>query len=565
MGNKNNNMDGNNDNKGDANMRLAWRLAGLVTPLRGKMALAVSIGTLGHLCTIFIPVFGGYVLLDALGVATPFPLRAGLVCIGAFAALRSVFRYLEQRLNHDIAFRLLALIRDKVFSALRTLAPAKLEGKDKGNLISVITTDIELLEVFFAHTISPVLISIVVSAAMCVFLGMLHPLLALVAACAYLCVGLLLPKIASAGNSAAGQAYRRDFGELNSYLFDSLRGVDQSIQYGAGAERLDRLNEMTENLSRRQKQLKSKEAKGLGLKNAAILLFSALMLATGMGLYGRGLLGAGAALLSVIAMLGSFAPVSAVADLSSGLVQTFASARRVFRLLDETPAVAEVKGGADVAFSGMRCENVSFAYGEEAVLRDFSLSVEQNKIIGVTGRSGSGKSTLLKLLMRFWDADAGAVTMSGVDVRGVNTDCLRGLQSYMTQETQLFNDTLLGNLRVAKPDATAAEVEAACRKAAIHDFIAGLPEGYETQAGELGERLSSGERQRIGLARAFLHDAPLILLDEPTSNLDSLNEAAILRSLCEGGGDKTVVLVSHRKSTMRVAGKTYSVADGRVS
>jgi ATP-binding cassette subfamily C protein len=452
-----------------------------------------------------------------------------------------------------------------VFAALRRLAPARLEGRDKGDLIALITTDIELLEVFYAHTVSPVAIAVLVSLIMCAYMTTIHPLFLLIAALSYLVVGLLLPSFNGWMIRERGQRFRDEFARLNSFLFDSLRGVGQSIQYGEGPRRLKTLVERSERLAGYQKRLKLAEGRSAAVTDATIFLASILMLVAGILLHQAGTVGFEAVLLSTVGHISSFGPVIALSALSNNLAQTFASANRVFDLMDEQPVVEEVTTGATVEFEDARLSEVSFAYDEAQVLHGLSLAIGKGQIVGLVGRSGSGKSTVLKLLMRFWDVSSGSVTLSGRELRTLNTDCLRSLQGYMTQDTQLFNDTLLNNLRVARPEATLEEVEQACRRASLYEFIHSLPQGLETTVGELGERLSGGERQRIGLARAFLHDAPLILLDEPTSNLDSLNEAVILKSLYESRHNRTVVLVSHRHSTMRVADAVHEVHNGRLS
>ena len=548
-----------------SNLKIVGRLIGLVKPLLPLMLLAILMGVLGYLCSIFITIFGGYALLNLLGYTTPLGVSAVFACVIVFAVLRGALRYAEQYSNHNIAFRLLALIRDQVFRALRRLSPAKLEGRDKGNLISILTSDIELLEVFYAHTISPVVIAFVVSLLMVLFIGQFHWALALIALLGYLTVGVVLPVITSKLGRETGAQYRREFGGMNSYFLDSLRGLKEIIQYGQGRRRLTGIAQRTDSLGKKQKQLSRYEGLTVALTNGAILLFSVSMLFASAGLYAGGDIGFDGVLICTIAMMGSFGPVTALANLANNLLQTFASGNRVLDVLDEQPVVEEITGGADVLFEGAECRNLSFAYGEEDILDRVSLSFPQNQIIGITGKSGSGKSTLLKLLMRFWDADSGKVELSGREVREINTSCLRRLESFVTQETQLFHDTIGNNVKVAKLDATHEEVVRACKKASIHDFILTLPNGYDTNVGELGDSLSGGERQRIGIARAFLHDAPFILLDEPTSNLDSLNEAVILKALREQSGGKTVVLVSHRKSTMGVADISYSVENGRLS
>ena len=400
---------------------------------------------------------------------------------------------------------------------------------------------------------------------MVLLIGQFHWALALIALLGYLTVGVVLPVITSKLGRETGAQYRREFGGMNSYFLDSLRGLKEIIQYGQGARRLAGIGARTDSLGKKQKQLSWYEGLTGALTNGAILLFSVGMLFASAGLYAGGAIGFDGVLICTIAMMGSFGPVTALANLANNLLQTFASGNRVLDILDEQPVVEEITGGADVPFEGAECRNLSFAYGEETILDRLSLSFPQNQIIGITGKSGSGKSTLLKLLMRFWDADSGKVEISGQEVREINTGCLRRLESFVTQETQLFHDTIENNVKVAKLDATHEEVVLACKKASIHDFILTLPNGYDTNVGELGDSLSGGERQRIGIARAFLHDAPFILLDEPTSNLDSLNEAVILKALREQSGGKTVALVSHRRSTMGIADVTYSVENGRLS
>lgn len=547
------------------NFAVMARLVGLVRPLAPVMAGAVAMGVAGYLCAIFIPVLGAYAAAGVLGLGRAPALGTICTLLPVLAVLRGVLHYGEQACNHFIAFKLLAPIRDKVFGALRRLAPAKLEGRDKGDLIAVLTSDIELLEVFYAHTISPICIAVLVSAAMAGFLAQYHAALALYALGCYLLVGAAVPVWAAGRSRRSGEAFRAQFGELNAFVLDSLRGVRESIQYGDGPRRLREMNARTDALAGQEQRLKEQAGASAAATGAAILLLSMGMLLLSASLYRRGLVGFDGVLLPTVALLSSFGPVVALANLGSSLQSTFAAGNRVLDILDEAPVVEEVTGGADIAFNGAACRDLRFAYGDEPVLDGISLDIPAHRVVGIVGRSGSGKSTLLKLLMRFWDADSGTVCLSGRDIRTVNTASLRDCESFVTQDTQLFHDSIEQNIKIAKPDATRAEVEAACKKASIHDFICTLPQGYDTPVGELGETLSGGERQRIGLARAFLHDAPFILLDEPTSNLDSLNEAVILRALRQERGDKTVVLVSHRASTMRIADVTYSVENGRVS
>lgn len=541
------------------------RLIGLVKPLAVYMILAIIMGLIGHLCASFITVFGGYAILSATGGNSPLPLVALFVCVVAFAVVRGGLRYAEQSCNHFIAFKLLALIRDKVFRALRTLCPAKLEGRDKGDLISVITSDIELLEVFYAHTISPAAIWFLFTVIMSIFIGSYNIILGFIALAAYIIVGIIVPVVISKLSGDSGIKFRTKSGELSSFVLESLRGLSETIQYGTGKKRLEKMNEMTDNLSVEEARMKRMTGRNMAITNSIILIFDLAMLFSGVALYNSGIIGFDGVLITTIALFSSFGPSVVLANLGSTLQNTFAAGNRVLDILDEKPSVADITGCDDATFGDVSVDNVSFSYGDETILQNVNLTVPENKVIGIVGKSGSGKSTLLKLLMRFWNVNNGDILVNGRSIKNINTSQLRDMESFVTQETHLFHDSIKSNLKIAKLDATDEEIIAACKKASVHDFIMTLPQGYDTPVGELGDTLSGGERQRIGLARAFLHDAPLMLLDEPTSNLDSLNEAVILRSLGEQSSDKTVVLVSHRQSTMRIADTVYSVEHGRMS
>lgn len=545
------------------------KLIGLVKPLTGYMTLAVLMGLAGHLCASFITIFGGFAILAMLGCETVFSLKVIFCSVVIFAILRGFLRYAEQSCNHFIAFKLLALIRDQVFGALRRLCPAKLEGKDKGDLIQVITSDIELLEVFYAHTISPVLIAVTFSLIMCLFIGKYHIVLGLLALAAYLTVGLLIPFTVSKLSTDTGIRFRNRSGELSAFVLDSLRGLSEILQYGNGQKRLDQMNEMAESLSAAEKKMKKLTALNTAVTNGVILIYDLMMLFVSAGLMQKGILDFSGVLIPTIALMSSFGPVVALANLGSTLQNTFAAGNRVLDILEETPLAEEIAGQKAVEFTGANLDHVTFSYQEEVILKDVSMEIPKGKILGITGKSGCGKSTMLKLLMRFWKVSEGSVRISDTDIESINTVNLREMESFMTQETHLFHDSIRNNLRIAKADATEEELIEACKKASIHDFIISLPEGYDSQVGELGDTLSGGERQRLGLARVFLHDAALILLDEPTSNLDSLNEAVILKSLKEANEDQTVVLVSHRQSTMKIADVICSMEQknkaGRVS
>ena len=536
------------------------RLFGLVKPLTGYMILAITMGLIGHLCAAFITVFGGYAILHILHPEWSLKLGTLFTAVLIFAVVRGFLRYAEQACNHFIAFKLLALIRDKVFGALRRLCPAKLEGKDKGNLISIITSDIELLEVFYAHTISPICIAFLFSIIMVSFIGSYHIVLGVLALFAYVTVGVVIPMVTSKISGDDGIRFRTKSGQLSGFVLDSLRGLSETIQYGQGEKRLMDMNSQTDNLSKYEERMKRTAGRNTAITNTVILIFDLAML-----FLSAELVVFEGCLITTLALMSSFGPVVALAALGATLQNTFAAGNRVLDILDESPVVDEITGKEEISFQGASAKNVTFAYGEETILDDFSVTIPENKIIGINGRSGSGKSTLLKLFMRFWQVQQGSVRISERNVDEINTSNLRNMESFVTQETHLFHDSIRNNLRIAKQNAAEEEIIAACKKASVHDFIMSLPKGYDTEVGELGDTLSGGERQRLGLARAFLHDAPFMLLDEPTSNLDSLKEAVILKSLYEECSGKTVVLVSHRKSTMGIADKVYSVEHGRMS
>ena len=590
-----------NTTKRRSAIRIMGSLIGLVKPLLHIMLAAIILGTLGYLCAIFLTILAGQVIVHGLltgaaGIIVPvdnmwlafIPVKTIITVMIVIAVLRGILHYAEQYCNHFIAFKLLAIIRHKVFASLRKLCPAKLEGRDKGNLISIITTDIELLEVFYAHTISPIAIATLTSMVMVIFIGRYHWLAGMLALAAYLIVGVAIPMWNGKRGSQKGMEFRTSFGELNSFVLDSLRGLDETIQYGQGEKRKEQMSERSKNLAGIQKSLSKMEGSQRSFTNMVILLASFGMLALTIWLYDKGAIGFEGILTCTIAMMGSFGPVVALSSLSNNLNQTLASGERVLSLLEETPLVEEIPGDVETPgtesveheFTGAEAENVTFAYkvnglegdredglgrDNEVILDNYSLKLQPGKITGIHGASGSGKSTLLKLLMRFWDVQDGSISVDGTNVRKIPTRHLRDMESYVTQETHLFHDSIANNIEIAKPGASREEIMEAAKKASIHDFIMTLPKEYDTEVGELGDTLSGGEKQRIGIARAFLHECPLILLDEPTSNLDSLNEGIILKSLKESARKKTVVLVSHRVSTMNVADVVYEMENGRIS
>ena len=534
------------------------QLIGLVKPLLPLMCLAILLGVVGYLCAISLTILAGYAMLKGL-----LGKLAGMLIL--LAVLRGILHYGEQYCNHFIAFKLLAIIRHKVFAKLRKLCPAKLQGRDKGNLISIITSDIELLEVFYAHTISPIAIAVLTSLIMVLFIGSQYAPAGVIALTGYLMVGAVISLWNGRKGAAEGMAFRNSFGELNSFILDSLRGLDETIQYGQGEKRMQQMDARSRELGQMQKKLNRQEAFQGSITNLVILLFSFGMLFFMLWNFQKGNVNYEEMVIATIAMMGSFGPVVALSNLSNNLNQTLASGERVLSLLEEEPQIEEISGEEETRFTGAEAEHVDFSYEEEQILKDYSIELPEGKIVGIHGASGSGKSTLLKLLMRFWDVNNGRIRISEKDIRKINTKDLRDMESYVTQETYLFHDSIANNIAVGKPEASREEIMDAAKKASIHDFIMTLPDGYDTEVGELGDTLSGGEKQRIGIARAFLHDTPFLLLDEPTSNLDSLNEGIILKSLKESRKNQTVVLVSHRKSTMNLADIIYEMNNGRIS
>lgn len=542
---------------------IVLKLIKLIKNLIPQMIMAILTGVAGFLCATFITVLGGYAILNIMNFDFALSIETLFLLMAIFAVLRGILRYGEQTFNHYIAFKILANIRDKVFLKLRSLCPAKLEGKNRGDLISLITSDVELLEVFYAHTISPVAIAFIMSVIMSLFIGSFHIFMGILSIIAYVTVGITVPVFVSKSGKDTGNIYRKESGELSSYVLESLRGTDEILQYGNLQNRISNIDKKTDELLKTDFKLKSLAGFGRGFTNSVILFFDFLMLILVSWLYTKGSIDFSGVLIPIIALMSSFGPVVALANLGSTLQQTFASGERILKLLDEKETISEVFGKKDIEFNGIECNNVTFKYKEEEILKDYGFSLEEKNILGIMGASGSGKSTLLKLIMRFYDVNSGEIKISDVNIKDINTSNLRDMEAYVTQETHLFKDSIKENVKIANLNATDEEIESACKKASIHDFIMSLPKGYDTPVAELGESLSGGEKQRLGIARAFVHNSKLLLLDEPTSNLDVLNEGVILNSLNKEREDKTVILVSHRKSTMSVADKVIGINEGR--
>lgn len=529
------------------------------------MVLAVINGSVGFICAMGVPLMGALGVAKALGETIA--LSYGMIIALAIGCgvLRGLLRYFEQYSNHYIAFRLLALLRDKLFGALRTLCPAKLESKQKGSIIAMITSDIETLEVFYAHTVSPVCIAVLVSAVV-LFVGMVSSrYLALIALAGYITVGIIVPIVSSGRLKESGVRYRAEFAAFNAYFLDSIKGIKDIVLNNAGKEREKEVNDRSEALLRESKKMKHDTAKASAATELCVSLFIILALAAGIALVANDMLTVGRMIIGVVAVFGSFGPVIAISALPGSLTQTLASGDRVLKLLSEEPAVTPVENGERIEYSDLKVTDLSFSYdGQTQVLSDICMHAEKGEIIGIVGESGCGKSTFLKLLLRFWQKNHGEIAYNGVDIDSLDGDSLLDNVTMVSQVTYLFDETIEDNLRIARPTATQEEIEAACRLAAVHDFILSLPDGYKTRVGALGDNLSAGEKQRIGLARAFLRGSELILLDEPTSNVDSINEGIILKALREQKNKRSIILVSHRESTMAIADRIYRVEGGRM-
>lgn len=551
----------NNEEKRLSGLKIMLRLIKILKPLVPVMMITITFGVLGFLAAISITTFGAVAMANIVGVDMGYTFKTCLKIIITCGILRGILRYIEQYSGHYIAFKILAILRDKVYKALRKLAPAKLESKEKGNLISVITSDIELLEVFYAHTIAPIAIAIITSSVIAVILYNINPYFGIIGAIFYIIVGCIIPVLSSKLGSKAGFEYRNEFGKTNSFLLDSLRGIKETLLFGQGNNRLESINKNSNKLNEKMKIIKGHEGLIRALTDITIMIAILVTLYTGVELYKGQTINIGQVVVALVLLASSFGPTVALSNLSNNLMHTFACGQRLFDILDEAPAVLEVDGNTNINMDDIKIKDVEFKYADrdEVLLRNVNLNIKKGDKIAIIGESGCGKSTLLKLMMRFWDVDKGSIEIDNENIKNIPTKALRKSQSLVSQETFLFNDTIKNNLMIGKKDATDEEIIAACKKASVHDFIETLPKGYDTNVGEIGSNLSSGEKQRLGIARSFLHNAKVLILDEPTSNLDTLNEAQILKSIKEESNDKTIVMVSHRKSSTAICDKKVYV------
>lgn len=537
------------------------RLIVELKPLAPVMLITIGMGVLGFLAAIAIATFGAVALGVLIGEVTSFTFKSAVIVMIVCAVLRGLLRYCEQLSGHYIAFKILVILRDKIFTVLRRLAPAKLEGKEKGNLISLITSDIELLEVFYAHTIAPITIAIITNAIISIILFRINPWFGILGAVFFLIVGFAIPYLSSKMAKEAGVEYRNNFGQSNSYILDSLRGLKEILLFNGGHRRLNSINEKSRELNKSLSKIKDHEGVIRGVTDLTIMLAILTFVGTGFGLLIADSISFIEIVIAVVIVASSFGPVVALSNLSNNLLHTFACAERLFALLDEEPNVEEVAGDKKVEGNSIKFKDVEFSYPgrQEKILDDISININKGDKIALIGESGIGKSTFIKLIMRFWDVNSGRIDIDNINIKDIPTKSLRASQTLVSQETYLFNESIEDNIKIGNLNASREEVIEAAKKASIHDFIEKLPKGYDTKAGELGGMLSSGEKQRIGLARAFISNGDVLILDEPTSNLDTLNESEILRSIKENCEEKTIILISHRKSTTSVCNKVYKL------
>lgn len=538
---------------------IMFNLVKLLGPFALVMILAILNGTLGFIASMGVTIFGALGIAKLLGSNVYLSYELIITLVIVFGVLRGILRYFEQYSNHYIAFKLLEILRSKIFSKLRDLAPAKLESKQKGNLIAILTADIETLEVFYAHTISPICIATLVSLTVFLFVGFVSSwFLALVALIGFIVIGIFLPIFYSKILKKSGVEYRKNFASFNSYFLDSIKGIKEIIFHNKEKDREGKVNEKSEELLSITKNMKSKNALVMAISELSVAIFIAVSLIVGLVLFYQNQIDLGMMIVGIVTIFGSFGPVLAISNLPGNLTQTFASGDRVLNLLEEKPLVEDIKGQNEFVFNSLKVSNLSFSFEDgDEILENVNFEVKKGEIVGIIGPSGSGKSTILNLLLRFYKKDSGEILYNDIDIDKIDSSSLKDNVSLVLQSTYLFNESILENLKLAKENASFNEIVNSTRKANIHTFIQGLKNGYKSEIKTMGDNLSSGEKQRLGLARAFLKNTPLILLDEPTSNVDSINEGIILKSILEAKKDHAIILVSHRESTMAIADRIY--------
>lgn len=560
-----------------SSVAIMFNLIKLLKNLWNIMAIAVSTGVLGFILSFGISLLACYAILSVLP-STKENLRLvfggnfststyiyGMVFCGFF---RGILHYCEQYCNHYIAFKILAEIRIKLFKIMRKLAPAKMETKNNGDLVSMLTADIELLEVFYAHTISPIIIAVLTSLILFVYLAYLNIIYAFYMLASQVFVGFIVPYFASKRSQNSGLLIRNNLGKLNDEYLDILNGVREIIQFSQGRKLAKKIDEITLSLGENQKDLRNKMAEVQMASDSAIILVSIFHLLLSLILISKNLISVEAAILAGTLQVGSFAPYINLANLGNILSQTFAAGERVLNLMEEKVIIDDtsievLNKENSQSNKYIEIKNLNYGYNENKnILQNINLDINKGELVGIMGESGCGKSTLLKLIMRFWDSNSGDILIDSTNIKDMPLKELHKKFNYMTQSTSLFIGTLRDNLLVAKPDATDEEIYVALKKASFYDYVLTLPDKLDSIVEEAGKNFSGGEKQRIGLARSFLANREIFLLDEPTSNLDIQNEAIILKALIEEAKNKTIILVSHRESTLSICDKVFKMKDG---
>ena len=549
---------------GRTKMETVKGLMNIVGPLSWHIVLSVIMGVLANVATVTMMTFGMMAVMNIVGYSTPLELEYIFIGLGASVLIRSLFVYVQKDRETHVSLTAMSIMRNRVFGALRRLCPAKLERHDKGDLINLITSDMESLESFYSGTVPPIMIAVIFCTIMTLFISSMNIILGILALSSYIAMGLLIPLVFSRICTEDGERFRKGSGELSSYLLDNLRGIREVQQYGYGESRLSGIGVRSKRLAKTEDRLRTLEGYNRSISGSSIMICNVAMILAAVLLFRDGTIDFYVMTMSIVAMMGSLGPCAALSELGTTLKTSLASGDRILDILEEEPLTEDITDKPPMVFDGVGVKNVTFSYDGVKVLKGASMNVEKGSVVGIMGPSGCGKSTLLKLMMRFWTPDDGKIKFSTRDIDYINTTDLRDIEGYVTQDTQILHDTIKNNILVAKVDATDDEVIDACKKASLHDFIMSLPDGYDTEVGELGDTLSAGEVQRIGLARAFLHDSQLLLLDEPTSNLDALNEASILKALDETREGRTTIIVSHTESTLRTADRIVRMDDGTI-
>ena len=533
-------------------------LLNLVKPLSLQMIFAVSFGLLGHVFATLIPGLGAY-YFGKIYIGEIINLKTVLIILITLAILRSLFKYTEQLFNHYVAFKTLSIIRDLVFKSLRRLCPAKMDTKNKGQLISIITADIELLEVFYAHTISPVLIAFFHTLIFFIILYKIHWKYALCLLVFHIVLGIIIPTLTQKIGERLGDNQRRNLSNLNLSILESLKGIKEVINFSMQDERMTEVDSLTRDLNKSSKKLSNNMGNNFATSSTVILIANIIYILVGARLYMAGEVNFLNLIFPIAIFISSFGPTSALASLGNNLVLTFACGKRVMSLLREAPAVDEVINKNEVSYDKIDLTDVEFSYDETELIKDFNLSTKLDKVVGLEGKSGCGKSTVLKLIMRFFDPKEGKISLNKINLKDINSRNLRNNISYVAQESHLFKGTIRENLLVANESATEIDLIEATKKANIYDFIMSLDRGFDTEIVKDKALLSTGEIQRLALARMFLRNSKLYILDEPTANIDAYNEGIILKSLYEEKDDKTIFISSHRKSTLRICDEVINM------